>query len=77
MLAVATLTIHQRRCFGKSAALHDVHPNRLGHRLAEAAETRLAQKTGATAEHIDGAQPIRQKREVGERRQLRRWRGIY
>ena len=68
MLAVATQALHQRRSFGKSAALHDVHPNPLGHRLAEAAETGLAQKTGATAQHIDGTQPIRKKREVGERR---------
>ena len=68
--------LHQGRRFSKSTALDHMQANALGHRLAEAAETRLAQKTGATAEHIDGAQPIRQKREVGERRQLRRLRGI-
>ena len=75
MLAVPLQTLHQHRRFSESAALNHVHPNAKSHRLAKAAETGLAHKTGATAEHIEGPNPVGQNREIGELSQLRLFRG--
>ena len=66
MLAVPLQALHQGRRFSESTALHHVHPDAEGQRFAEAAETRLAQKTVTATEYIERPHPFRQKREIGE-----------
>ena len=64
-------TTHQSRASANPLRSTTCIPTPWAIASQEAAETGLAQKTGATAQHINRTQPIRKKREVGERYQLR------